>query len=124
MINEFVTVFEQNKEAIQKDLLSILVSYHDLYWKDISILTVVKVLAKYLPEVDPERIAVVDWGDYQGTQVIVLGEKGYQPDKHWAVSYGYGSCSGCDVLQDACYKRDISQLMLIVLHLVQKLKQV
>ena len=51
---------------------------------------------------DPERIHVIDDGDYQGTQVLVVGAQGYQPSNYWAVSWGYGSCGGCDVLEAIC----------------------
>jgi hypothetical protein len=48
---------------------------------------------------DPERIHLIDDGDYQGSLVFVIAEKGYQPSEYWAVIVSYGSCSGCDTLQ-------------------------
>lgn len=56
---------------------------------------------------DPKRIKVVDFGEYQGTLVFVIGGTGYQPSDHWYVKVGYGSCSGCDTLQSI---HDYSQL--------------
>lgn len=48
---------------------------------------------------DPERIHEIDDGEYQGTLVYVIGEKGYQPDRYWYARVSYGSCSGCDTLE-------------------------
>jgi hypothetical protein len=48
---------------------------------------------------DPERIHKIDDGDYQGTLLFVVAEKGYQPSVYYYVAVGYGSCSGCDTLQ-------------------------
>ena len=48
---------------------------------------------------DPDRIHQIDDGDYQGTLVFVIGEKGYQPSHYWGLTISYGSCSGCDTLE-------------------------
>lgn len=48
---------------------------------------------------DPERIHVIDDGDWQGTLLFVIASGGYQPDNYWYVKVSYGSCSGCDTLQ-------------------------
>lgn len=48
---------------------------------------------------DPERIHVIDDGDYQGTRVYVIGACGYQPSSYWSYLCYYGSCSGCDTFQ-------------------------
>ena len=47
------------------------------------------------------NITVVDDGDYQGTVVFLIPFDTYQPSEHeYIMTYiGYGSCSGCDVLQ-------------------------
>lgn len=58
----------------------------------------------YIP--DPERITVIDHGDYQGTLVFVVASTGYQPSMYWYVKQSYGSCSGCDAFQDIQYRRD------------------
>ena len=81
----------------------------------------------------PERIHKIDDGDYQGTLLFVIAAKGYQPSKYWAVSVGYGSCSGCDTLEgiksDGDYgespnKQQIADYMTLALHIVQGLKQI
>lgn len=48
---------------------------------------------------DPDRIHEIDDGNYQGTKLYVIGEKGYQPDVYWYVRVAYGSCSVCDTLE-------------------------
>lgn len=52
-------------------------------------------------KLDLERITVVDNGDYQGTLLFLIPFDTYQPSEHeYIMTYiGYGSCSGCDVLQ-------------------------
>lgn len=57
---------------------------------------------------DPERVAEVDFGEYQGTLVYIIGETYYQPSTHWVVSVGYGSCSGCDTLEDLRDRADVA----------------
>lgn len=57
--------------------------------------------AKYAwTEPDPEKIHEIDDGDYQGTLLYVIPAKGYQPNDYWYVKVYYGSCSGCDTLQN------------------------
>lgn len=63
---------------------------------------IVKNLAKLILEdaYSEERFSVIDWGDYQGTQIFIFAETCYQPDEcdTYIVSNYYGSCSGCDQL--------------------------
>lgn len=71
---------------------------------------------------DPERIHQIDDGDYQGTLVFVIGAQGYQPSTYWATSVGYGSCSGCDALEDAWGygdQHDYEGLYSLTLHMLQ-----
>jgi hypothetical protein len=82
---------------------------------------------------DPERIHVIDDGDYQGTLVFVIGGTGYQPSTYWYVTWGYGSCSGCDTLQairdDGPYNREeptkeqLDEYMMVALHILQGIKE-
>lgn len=78
---------------------------------------------------DPRRIQEIDWGDYQGTLVYVIGESGYQPSTYWYVRVYYGSCSGCDALQaiggyrDEYSEQDYDELMMLALGIVQSIKQ-
>ena len=88
--------------------------------------------------IDPKRIHEINDGDYQGTLVYVIGASGYQPSTYWYVKVEYGSCSGCDTLEnilsgdwghetqeeaDAWKKNAINNLMTLALHIVQGLKQ-
>lgn len=77
---------------------------------------------------DPERIHVIDDGDYQGTLVYVIGAQGYQPDSYWSFLCGYGSCSGCDTFQaieewgDEISENEVKGYMMLALHVIQGLK--
>lgn len=48
-----------------------------------------------------KRITQIDDGDYQGTLLFLIPSNTYQPSEgEYLMTYiGYGSCSGCDVLQ-------------------------
>lgn len=73
---------------------------------------------------DYEKIKVVDFGDYQGTLVLVVGAQGYQPYRHWVTAVSYGSCSACDTIQEACDDKDYESLYTLALHMLQSLKEV
>lgn len=81
------------------------------------------------PSPDPERIHSIDDGDYQGTLVFVIAEKGYQPSDYYYVKVWYGSCSGCDTLQaiqgygDEITEEEVAGVMTLALHIVQGLKK-
>lgn len=86
---------------------------------------------RYGEELDPERITCVDYGDYQGTLVFVIGAEGYQPSTHYAVSVGYGSCSGCDTLEairtytdEPLTDQQVTDYFTLVLHVVQGIKRI
>ena len=79
-------------------------------------------------EMDAENIHVVDNGDYQGTLVCLVPEKGYQPSTYWYVRVGYGSCSWCDTLlgiQDGGGTPEdrADDYMTLALHIVQGLRE-
>jgi hypothetical protein len=78
---------------------------------------------------DPERIHVIDDGDYQGTLLFVIAARGYQPDNYWYVKVGYGSCSGCDTLEairsysgEKPTAEQADDYLALALHVVQGLK--
>ncbi|MCC0670566.1 MULTISPECIES: hypothetical protein [unclassified Clostridioides] len=50
---------------------------------------------------DSDNITEIDNGHYQGTLLYLIPKKTYQPDeREYLMTYvGYGSCSGCDVLE-------------------------
>lgn len=79
-------------------------------------------------EMDAENIHVVDDGDYQGTLVYLVPEKGCQPSAYWYVRVGYGSCSRCDALpgiQDGGGTPEdrADDYMTLALHIVQGLRE-
>lgn len=75
-------------------------------------------------EMDAENIHVVDDGDYQGTLVYPIPEKGCQPSTYRYVRVGYGSCSRCDTLQGihdsgGTPEDKADDYMTLALHIVQ-----
>lgn len=79
---------------------------------------------------DPERIHVIDDGDYQGTLVFVIPHKACQPSTYWYVKIEYGSYGVCDTLQGILDKipdegiqdEQIDLFMIMALHIVQGLR--
>lgn len=55
-----------------------------------------------VPRWNTDRITLIDDGDYQGTLLFLIPEETYQPSAHeYLMTYiYYGSCSGCDTLQN------------------------
>lgn len=53
-------------------------------------------------EYDSDNITEIDNGEYQGTLLFTIPKKVYQPGaREYLLTYvDYGSCSGCDTLQD------------------------
>ena len=85
---------------------------------------------------DISKMTVIDDGDYQGTQIFIIPKNTCQPsiEDYLVTNTYYGSCSGCDTLEailsdydwenESKYFRDsqVTDLMTLSLHLVQKLK--
>lgn len=130
MIQKYVDRFMANREAIADTIRQ---GHPDEY------VDLVRTVVSHVTdeddwresEPDPDRIHVIDDGDYQGTLLFVIGAKGYQPSDYWTVSVGYGSCSGCDTLERIrCYSGDpvtdeqLAEYMTLALHIVQGLTPV
>lgn len=121
MIKEFVERFLANP---------ITWTTHPSNYIDI-IRKIVQVITTYeYSDIDPDRIHKIDDGEYQGTLVFVIGSKGYQPYDYWYTKVGYGSCSGCDTLQNINnYSNDPPTLEqqkeynILALHIVQQLRK-
>ena len=97
MIREFTDKFVASEATVKAQLAK----EHPGSYEDIVRLVVETINPDQdygLPDV--ERIYRIDDGDYQGTLVFVIGAIGYQPYDYWYVRVSYGSCSGCDTLQD------------------------
>ena len=129
MIQEFVDRFMENKDALRaKFEADFPGEYKDIVKAVVEIITSKEYTAH---DIDPKRIHEIDDGDYQGTLVYVIAEKGYQPSDYYYVKVSYGSCSGCDTLQNiesqhyfaTDKKESIDDLMTLALHIVQGLKK-
>lgn len=138
MIQTFVDKFMENKGILEEQFKKEYVySYTELVKKVISVLS----LSNDNDDdddyddddddyPDPERIHMINDGDYQGTLVYVIGERGYQPSTYWYVKIAYGSCSGCDTLQkindysdgNVPTDQQIADYMILALHIVQGIK--
>lgn len=139
MINNFVKRFDQKREWIKSRLMepSCLPNYEML----------LRILCEAISGDDeeydlpnPKCIKRVDFGDYQGTLVFVIGGHGYQPHSHWATWVWYGSCGGCDALQgindyvDSEYTENeiryhptsehVEQWMTLMLHMLQHMVEI
>lgn len=131
MITEFVSRFDANRLA----LLEKFSQSHPESYKDIVKAVIAAVTNpddSYEDDnPDPDRIHVIDDGDYQGTLLFVIGAKGYQPSRYWVVPICYGSCSGCDTLQGIRDYEDgtptakqANSYLTLALHIVQGLKAI
>ena len=129
MIQELVRRFDNNRENIKDSFRKKLpCSYGEILKVVINHVTADEYEDYAL---DPERIHCIDDGDYQGTLIFVIAEKGYQPYRYYYTGVSYGSCSGCDTLQDILYSDDydeiaedkIDSLFTIALHLLQGIHQ-
>lgn len=125
MIQSFVLAWEENKAAVR----AAFEAKHSEEYIDV-VRAVVSMLNGSAQGPDPERIHKVDDGDYQGTLIFVIGETGYQPSRYWYVKVDYGSCSGCDTLQDirgygpdAPTTEQVDQYMILALHVLQGLRE-
>lgn len=128
MIQQFIERFNAGSDQLRERFAA---AHPDDY--DDIVRAVVEVIANPdgYDQPDPERITTIDHGDYQGTLLYVIGADGYQPSTYWAVDVGYGSCSGCDTLQDIhAYSSEpptpeqVKGYMTLALHIVQEIRQI
>lgn len=127
MIEKFIETYMKNKHQIEHKLKTA----HVEEYKDL-----VKMVIETIHDEDdyespdPERIHEINDGDYQGTLLYLIAASGYQPDRYWYVKIAYGSCSGCDTLQniqgysdEPPTEQQIKDYMTLALHIVQGLKE-
>lgn len=137
MIDKFIKKFDEKRDWIKSKLL------------DSSCLPNYEMLLRLLCEAisgddeeyefpNPNCIKLVDFGDYQGTLVFVIGGHGYQPHAHWATWVWYGSCGGCDTLQaiNDCVAydyensqctpsdKDVDAWITVMLHMLQHMTEI
>ena len=129
MIKEFIERFEARNESLRKHFSK----KHPGEYKDI-VTSVVRAISSGKDErgwPDPDRVHEINDGDYQGTLVFAIAEKGYQPHAYWYVFVDYGSCGGCDTLQgirdysndQTPTKEQVDDYMTLALHIVQGMKK-
>ena len=126
MIQNFIDRFTTNQAAIEAKFRAA----HPESYEDVVRVVVDAVKGDEYDHMDPSPIHTIDDGDYQGTLLFVIASSGYQPSKYWYVKVGYGSCSGCDTLQDIRGYTDepvtdqqLRDYMTLALHIVQGLKE-
>lgn len=130
MIQEFVSVFMSKKHELEE----VWSEKHPESYENI-FSNLIQLLASNTDYggPDPERIVVVDHGDYQGTRLFVVAAKGYQPSTYWTCKVDYGSCSGCDsfeAIRDEGYSSDgptpeqVKGYVTMALHMVQEMKEI
>ena len=81
-----------------------------------------------------DKMTVIDDGDYQGALIYVVPNNAYQPrlDDYVFIEVFYGSCSGCDTLQqikelndyesEHFTERQVDDLMSLSLNIIQSIK--
>jgi len=129
MIKEFVERWEANKDNVK----AYFQKQHPGEYKDIVRLVVENITLDRPTTLspDPERIHEINDGNWQGTLLYIIAQKGYQPNKYYSVYVDYGSCSGCDTLESLRgwggkppTDDQIDGYMQLALHIVQGLKVV
>jgi hypothetical protein len=124
MTKEIVANWEANKEAIRAELSKA----PSFYWEDI-----VSIVWKYVrPGLYPDGITEVPLvaalrdGEHSGTLAAILLSKPYTTQFYY-VALEYGSCSGCDTLEEALHVNDrekrLDALMTLALHIVQRIRK-
>ena len=129
MIDEFVKIWDENKNVLREQFSQKHpTDYHDLVKSVITMLANAKIDYE---KPDPERITIVNYGDYHGTLVFVIGAANYMPSRYWTVKINYGSCGGCDTLESIrnyCYDspsgQQVDEYMTLALHVIQRLKEI
>lgn len=96
--------WDKNKDKLEAALRKTDISRVE--YRDLLVLTVENILNDdsddYVnPRWNSERITEINDGDYQGTLLYLIPADTYQPSEYeYLMTYiGYGSCSGCDLLQ-------------------------
>ena len=130
MLQDIIKQWDANKARLEEyfkttEQKEYCVSYLDIVKKIFELVLTEK-------HYQPEKITVVDDGDYQGTQIFLIPEGTYQPsvDEYIITHTYYGSCSGCDTLQGINGYEDglptdeqVKDYMVLALHLVQRMKR-
>jgi hypothetical protein len=102
-------------------------SYFDIVRSVIELVTVTDG-GIYAP--DPDRITQIDDGDVQGTELYIIGEKGYQPQLYYSVKIAYGSCAVTDTFisieenDSLDNEHKVEAYLSLALHIVQAIRRI
>ena len=106
MITEFVLAWYANKETLEEYFRTTEQREYFQY-EDIVRRLFVDVINPYLEEngetsFDTENLHIINDGEYQGCQLFIIPKDTHQPSPYQYVwtHESYGSCSGCDLLQE------------------------
>lgn len=133
MIKYFINKWDKNKNDLEKYIRENIQekyanSYEDLLKQVIRI--VFNDGEERRPFVD-DVIQTIDFGDYQGTLILSFSTHAYQPNENeiFYTVIEYGSCSGCDTLQNICWcdsekpnEEQVKDYMTLCLHMVRRIK--
>lgn len=135
MINYFIKKWDKNKDKLENYFRTHNQEEYSSYE------AIFKNIIKYVfndeeylyKKFNYEEVTVIDYGDYQGTQILVFCKDTYQPDlsETYYTHVYYGSCSGCDTLLAIMnYDWDkkptdeqVKDYMTLALHMVQHIKR-
>ena len=132
MIKDFINKWDTNKLKLQESLKTI-IDNDEL--EGFSYLKLVELVIEHIineehsfTNLDITKIIVIDHVHYQGTQLYIIPRDTYQPniEDYYVTHNYYGSCSGCDTLQNIIYTdiqdEQLKELMMLSLHIIQKFK--
>ena len=122
---EIVKLWEENKDSIRQWFETV----DEITYENIVEHLITDVFIKDNKQVFSKEFTTINKGYYCGMLVFILSNNSTYADtiNDFYVTYvDYGSCPYCDVLEYALGVKDkeerVRQLMLIALHLIQKLK--
>lgn len=121
MIQQFTDIHQEHAADLKESLKDFNGSYQEL------VRLTIRFLSEHGADLDPLRVTEVDYGDYQGTLIFVIGGAGYQPSDHYTVRVSYGSCSACDSLWGALGEDEperTSSLFALATHIIQGIKEI
>lgn len=133
MIKHYVQQWEENKDKLEVVFKNNPVPPNYAEIVKLLFTHVLKETDKnYFDGHDIKKMKEINDGEWQGTLIFIIPYKTYQPSvsEYIFTSVGYGSCSGCDTLQNIDYnygegiadERQVKDLMMLALHLVQNIK--
>ena len=127
MIKKFVDMFEKHKRELRAVIASTEQSQYNEYKKLFALVIKTCFDGRY----DFSDITEIDYGNYQGTLILVFHEDTYQPSSSetFYTIIEYGSCSGCDTLlyisgydSGIPEKDQVDDYMELCLEMVQEIK--